>query len=418
MQTKDFYTVTEISSAIALLFSENFSGLIKVKGEISGLNASPSNHWYFSIKDNDTLLNGVCWKFRTSSLKFVPKNGDEVFCYGKLKTYAGRSSYQLDVEKFEPFGQGDLALKLLELKEKFLKEGLFNEAHKKKLPFLPKKIGVITSPTGAVFHDILKTLEAIYPSHVVLYPVPVQGVGAGEKIAKAIKDFNEMNNVDVIIVARGGGSLEDLWEFNSEVVVRAVFDSKIPVVSGVGHETDTTLIDYVADERALTPTKAAMAVVPNIVNLRNNINSLSIRLNNAINQIISHNELKLKALKINDLSYTLDIKQQKLNDLSDKMAMIMKQRLELANNRIKNTDGKLEFMINHSFQKNKDKLKRLSELLESYSYKNVLTRGFVMIKDENENPLTSIKQINKDDKIAIHFKDGKAIADISSVISG
>ena len=255
-------SVTELSGALKRTIETAF-GEVRVRGEISGFKRHGSGHCYFTLKDENACIDAVIWRSSTTALAFKPEDGAEVIATGKLTIYPGRSKYQIVVERMELAGEGAL-LALLERRRKALAaEGLFNPERKRKLPFLPRVIGVVSSPTGAVIRDILHRLEDRCPTHVILWPVPVQGDGAAEKIAAAIRGFASFTpRPDLLIVARGGGSIEDLWAFNEEDVVRAAADSPIPLISAVGHETDTTLIDFAADLRAPTPTAAAELAVP------------------------------------------------------------------------------------------------------------------------------------------------------------
>src|SRR5579864_1099287 len=259
------YTVSELSAALRRSIEERFS-YVRVRGEISGFKRHSSGHCYFALKDTDAVLDAVCWRGTALRLNVKPEDGMEVVCTGRITTYPGRSKYQLVVDAMELAGIGAL-LKMLEERRKRLNaEGLFAEERKKKLPFLPEVIGVVTSPTGAVIRDILHRLSDRFPRRVLLWPVAVQGEGAAEQVAAAIAGFNALQpgghipRPDLLIVARGGGSLEDLMAFNEEIVVRAAAASRIPLISAVGHETDTTLIDYASDRRA--PTAAAEMAVP------------------------------------------------------------------------------------------------------------------------------------------------------------
>ena len=255
-------TVSELSGALKRTI-ENAFGQVRVRGEISGLRRHASGHCYFTLKDEDACIDAVMWRTNTSSLAFRPEDGAEVIATGKLTTYPGRSKYQIVIDRMELAGEGAL-LALLERRRKALAaEGLFDSARKRRLPFLPRVIGVVTSPTGAVIRDIIHRLEDRCPTRVIVWPVPVQGEGASSKIATAIRGFPATEpRPDLLIVARGGGSIEDLWPFNEEEVVRAAAESPIPLISAVGHETDTTLIDHAADLRAPTPTAAAELAVP------------------------------------------------------------------------------------------------------------------------------------------------------------
>jgi exodeoxyribonuclease VII large subunit len=262
------WTVSELSSALRRTVEEAY-GYVRVRGEISGFKGQqPSGHAYFALKDEGARLDAVIWKSTFGRMRVKPEEGLEVIVTGRLTTYPGRSSYQIVIDRLEPAGIGALMKLLEERKKKLAAEGLFDEARKQLLPFLPKVIGVVTSPTGAVIRDILHRLEDRFPRRVLVWPVRVQGETSAAEVANAIRRFNELPELgpiprpDLIIVARGGGSLEDLWSFNEEIVVRAAAASMIPLISAVGHETDITLIDFAADRRAPTPTAAAEIAVP------------------------------------------------------------------------------------------------------------------------------------------------------------
>src|SRR6187455_217427 len=274
------WTVSELSSALRRTVEDAY-GYVRVRGEVSGFKgASPSGHVYFRLKDDKAVLEAVIWKGTFGRMRVRPEEGLDVIVSGKLTTFAGSSKYQIVIDSLEPAGIGALMKLLEERKKKLAAEGLFDEARKQLLPFLPKVIGVITSPTGAVIRDILHRLSDRFPRRVLVWPVRVQGETSAEEVAAAIRGFNALDlggaipRPDIIIVARGGGSLEDLWGFNEEVVVRAAAESAIPLVSAVGHETDTTLIDHAADRRAPTPTAAAEMVVPVWADLLRNVSEL------------------------------------------------------------------------------------------------------------------------------------------------
>lgn len=276
------FSVTEISAALKRTVEDTF-GYVRVRGEISGYRGPHSSgHAYFSMKDNRARLEAVIWRGVFSKLKIKPEEGMEVIATGKLTTYPGSSKYQIVIDRIEPAGVGALMALLEERRKKLAAEGLFDEQRKKQLPYLPKVIGVVTSPTGAVIRDILHRLRDRFPTHVLVWPVRVQGETSGQEVANAVTGFNQMDGntlpkPDLLIVARGGGSLEDLWGFNDEAVVRAVAASDIPVISAVGHETDWTLIDHVADYRAPTPTGAAEQAVPVRHELENAVQTLALR---------------------------------------------------------------------------------------------------------------------------------------------
>ncbi len=261
------YTVSELSLALKRVVEDAYPH-VRVRGEISGFKRAASGHVYLTLKDEEAALDAVMWRGTAGVLRFAPEDGLEVVCTGRLTTYPGRSRYQLVIERMEPAGIGALMALLEERKKKLAAEGLFDPARKRPLPFLPEVIGVVTSPTGAVIRDILHRLAERFPRHVLVWPVVVQGERAAAEVAAAIAGFNRLKpggavpRPDLLIVARGGGSIEDLWAFNEEIVVRAAAASTIPLISAVGHETDTTLIDFAADKRAPTPTAAAEMAVP------------------------------------------------------------------------------------------------------------------------------------------------------------
>src|ERR1043165_7891553 len=277
------FTVSELSAALKRTVDDSY-GYVRVRGEISGYKGPHgSGHVYFALKDERAKIDGVIWKMTFARMRLKPEEGMEVVVTGRLTTYPNRSSYQIIVETLAPAGVGALMALLEERKKKLAAEGLFDEARKQLIPYLPEVIGVITSPTGAVIRDILHRLSDRFPRHVLVWPVRVQGDGSAEEVAAAIRGFNalpeggRMPRPDLIIVARGGGSLEDLWSFNEEIVVRAAADSMIPLISAVGHETDFTLIDFASDRRAPTPTAAAEMAVPVRVDLLSQIDSLARR---------------------------------------------------------------------------------------------------------------------------------------------
>ena len=260
-------SVSELSGMLKRTVEDRF-GHVRLRGEISGFKRAASGHLYLCLKDDNAVIDGVMWKGGAQRLAFAPQDGVEVIATGKLTTYPGRSKYQIVIDRMELAGEGALMALLEKLKATLASEGLFAPERKKPLPFLPRTIGVVTSPTGAVIRDILHRLADRCPTQVLLWPVLVQGQGAAEQVARAVRGFSAMDGSgalprpDLVIIARGGGSIEDLWSFNEEIVVRAVADCSIPIISAVGHETDTTLCDYAADRRAPTPTAAAEMAVP------------------------------------------------------------------------------------------------------------------------------------------------------------
>ena len=332
------FTVSEISFEIKKFVESNFNR-VRVKGEIFGGKRADSGHWYLSLKDENALLSAVIWKGVASRLTFKPEDGLEVIATGKITTFAGKSSYQLVIDSLEIAGTGALLKLLEERKQKFAAEGLFDQAHKQKIPFLPDTIGVITSASGAVIRDIIHRVTDRFPSHILLWPAPVQGEGAAEKIAAAIEGMNNLptdgpvKRPDVLIVARGGGSLEDLWPFNEEIVIRAVYNSRIPLISAVGHETDTMLIDL--NER------------------RNLVTGLG--------------------RGIPNLSQILQESRQKLDDRIERLNLSFKNLLNNKLNRIERVSLR-PYYIKNIIERQSENLKSLSLRLDSVSVDSVLAR--------------------------------------------
>ncbi|MBQ4399781.1 MAG: exodeoxyribonuclease VII large subunit, partial [Alphaproteobacteria bacterium] len=346
LDEKKEYTVSEVSFAIKNLVETTFSR-VRIKGEIFGAKRADSGHWYLSLKDENSLLSAVCWRGVANSLSVKIEDGLEVIATGKITTYNSRSSYQLVIEQLEIAGEGALLKLLEERKQQFLKEGLFDPAHKKKIPYLPQTIGVVTSPTGAVIRDIIHRIRDRFPCRIIVWPTLVQGEGAAEKIAAAIKGFNALpassgNRPDVLIVARGGGSLEDLWPFNEEAVVRAVYDSQIPLISAVGHETDTMLIDYAADVRAPTPTGAAEFAVPVKNDIYNGLLTTDLRMKNAMSRFLNEYKQYVEALArgIPSLSQIVLENQQKIDDRGERLKLAFANLLKDKNNYLKLTNLK------------------------------------------------------------------------------
>ena len=432
-------SVTALSLVLKTLVEKSFAN-IRVKGEISGLKKAASGHLYFALKDEDSVLDGVCWRGGASKLGIVPQDGLEVVCSGKITTYPGRSKYQMIVETMETAGVGAL-LKLLEERRKKLEaEGLFSPARKKTVPFLPEVIGVITSPTGAVIRDIAHRLNDRFPRHVLLWPSLMQGDGAAEQVARAIQGFNAippeglqtpdglLPRPDVLIVARGGGSLEDLWAFNEEIVVRAAAESKIPLISAVGHETDTTLIDYAADLRAPTPTGAAEKAVPVRQDLQIQLAEMELRLRRVTEHLLKEQENILTGLTrlIPPLEQTVEEYSQRLDDRCERMDGAFKfffqntknflkasgmrlvrpdVLLEQNNSRLIQAALPLEGLIKSFTLQAENRFQTASRLLESFSYERILERGFVLALTPQGIPVTSARQAMEQQELLLKFTD-------------
>ena len=355
---KHVYSVTELTKYIRVIVEDSFPG-IWVEGEISNFVLHSSGHMYFSIRDANASLKCAMFRRSNASLKFRPKDGMKVICFGSISVYEARGDYQLIVEEIEPKGVGALQLQFQQLKERLAKEGLFDDRHKVPIPYLPTRIGVVTSPTGAAIRDILNIARRRFANvEIIINPVRVQGAGAKDEIASAIRQFNRLNNIDVMIVGRGGGSLEDLWPFNEEVVVRAIYDSNIPVISAIGHEIDYTISDFVADFRAPTPSAGAELVIPKKEDLVNSIKTLATRLRNAL-----AGEIELLAEKLSTLT-TSYILRQPLNLVTQYEQKIDEMRKDLG------------LGIDHIVKMRRENFNLLAGKLEVLSPLSILSRGY------------------------------------------
>ena len=435
------YSVTELSSALKSTIEDNF-GYVRIKGELSGINKHSSGHIYLTLKDENAIINGIIWRSSVAKIKIQPEEGLEVICSGKISTgynpgrYPGRSNYQITIDSMKPAGVGALMAILEERKQKLKIEGLFEEIHKKTLPKYPTSIGVITSPTGAVLQDIKHRISDRFPCNIILWPVPVQGNDAAELIENAILGFNTLDESkiqkpDVIILARGGGSIEDLWCFNEEEVVRAVFQSQIPVISAIGHETDTTLVDYAADMRAPTPTAAAELATPAKDILIAELSENSNRLDSSIKNIVSmsrervvsvqkllpsyQNLFNLKLNEINILAQRLPtaIKIYLQNEITNLQTSSSKLNLKILKEKIKNSQNSLSSLKNQLTNNSKTNLSTqsnrvlsVSKLLESLSYKSVIKRGFSVVRNSSNIILTKKTDVLNDKKLNVETKFG------------
>lgn len=432
------YSVSQISNEIKTIIEANL-GYVRVKGEISGLKIAASGHGYFNLKDEGAVLACTCWRSAMSKINIKLEDGIEVVAIGKISTYAGQSKYQLSVDKVEISGVGNLMKVLAERKEKFEKEGLFDRAHKKPLPFLPKTIGVVTSITGSVIKDIIHRISDRFPSKILIWPITVQGESAAKEVSDAINNFNaqagEMRP-DVIIVARGGGSIEDLWAFNEEIVVRSVFSSQIPIISAVGHETDFTLIDFVADIRAPTPTAAAEFAVPVLKDLKFSLNNYINILTEGLNNYFENKEKLLAAYRSSlDLDMFISQKQQRLDDLCfallelpdkyfqikhlelskiDVLSIDLSYFLSNLNLTLKTQETKLKHEIATFLEKKTTEINLHQSLLETLDIKNVLKRGFAIVK-QDDRIISYKKEFDNCSQVEMQFQDGSIIADINVI---
>lgn len=387
---KHIYSVSELTKYIRVIIEDSFPG-VWVEGEISNFILHSSGHMYFSLKDATSVLKCAMFKRANDKLKFSLKNGMKVIAFGSVSVYEARGDYQLIVEEVEPKGIGALQLQFQQLKEKLTKEGLFDEKYKVPIPFLPTRIGVVTSPTGAAIRDILNIARRRFQNvEIIINPVKVQGAEAKDEIASAIRLFNELKNIDVMIVGRGGGSLEDLWPFNEEVVARAIFDSEIPVISAVGHEIDFTISDFVADFRAPTPSAAAELVIPKKEDLVSLINKETARLNNAIFGKLDELKERLRNLKE---TYVL---RQPLN-------YIIQQE-----QRIDDLKKDISIRIDHIVDMCGEKFNRIDTKLKAFNPTAILQRGYsITIKLPEGAVVKDVRSLKSGDLVETRLGQGK-----------
>ncbi len=459
------WSVSELSAALKRTVEDNY-GYVRVRGEISGFRgASPSGHCYFRLKDDRAVLEGVIWKGVYGRMRVKPEEGLDVIVTGKLTTFPGSSKYQLVIDSLEPAGIGALMKLLDERKKKLAAEGLFDEARKQLIPFLPDVIGVVTSPTGAVIRDILHRLADRFPRRVLVWPVRVQGDASAGEVANAIRGFNALPEggalprPDLIIVARGGGSLEDLWSFNEEIVVRAAADSMIPLISAVGHETDITLIDFAADRRAPTPTAAAEMAVPVRAELlgtltslgarklacwqrglerhrkelaaltralpkdilagpRQQLDTLAERLPRALraNAQVHHTQYSRVATRLAPqlLSNTVERRRERYDSLNQRLkaslianAQAHSARIERAKERVVAFGERSQRATVALLKQHQGRIERAERLLNAFSYREVLKRGFALVRDGEGRPLRAAAGVSAGMRLDIEFADGR-----------
>jgi exodeoxyribonuclease VII large subunit len=454
------WSVSDLANALRRTLEDAF-GHVRLRGEISGYRGPHgSGHVYFGLKDQDACIDAVIWRSTFARLRFKPQEGLEVVATGRVTTFPGKSKYQIIIESLEPAGVGALMALLEERRRKLAAEGLFEGARKKTLPFLPRVIGVVTSPTGAVIRDILHRLEDRFPRHVLVWPVRVQGETSAEEVAAAIRGFNALPadgatpRPDVIIVARGGGSLEDLWSFNEEIVVRAAAESAIPLVSAVGHETDTTLIDHAADRRAPTPTAAAEMVVPVWSELLRNVEELGARQRACMLKTIEHRRTALRSAAralptpdglLGPWRQRVDLASAKLKPALARLARLHETNLaRLAHSlarhsphallreaaarlrawggdrphaafvrqiarkgeRLPGLGDRLNQTLKVQLERGHQRLDTFGQLLETLSYKRVLERGFALVRNASGTPVYRAAEVPPGERLAIEFADG------------
>ena len=403
-------SVSELSTALKRTV-ENAFDHVRVRGEISGFKRVGSGHCYFTLKDESACIDAVIWRGNASALRFQPEDGIEVVATGKLTTYPARSRYQIVVERLELAGQGALMALLDKRKRALAAEGLFDQARKRRLPFAPRSIGVVTSPTGAVIRDILHRLEDRFPCHVRLWPVPVQGEGAAAQIAAAIRGFNALADPpDLLIVARGGGSIEDLWAFNEEEVVRAVAASAIPVISAVGHETDTSLCDFAADVRAPTPTAAAEIAVPVRSELLGQVRDLGRRSERCARRTLERAGEQLHTCLRHwpEREALLAPQQQNLDELAERLPRALRGRLDRARGELGHAGGALRpGLLVAIEQRARERLKALWRVAEAAHPNRPLERGYARVEDRDGRVLVSAEAAREAQRLSLVFADGR-----------
>lgn len=394
--------IFSVSDASALLKNvvETAFPRIKIRGELSQITRATSGHIYMTIKDSGAAISVIVW--RGTPIAFKLEEGMEVILTGRFTTYPARSNYQIVASEIEMAGVGAILKMLEERKQKLAREGLFDESRKKPLPRLPQTIGVVTSPTGAAFQDIQNRLRERFPVKVLLYPATVQGITAAAEVAAGIEYFNKMNNVDVIIVARGGGSLEDLLPFSEEIVVRAAAASHIPLISGVGHEPDWMLIDFAADYRAPTPTGAAEAVVPTKLALLQELDNMWVRLSGNFTTRLINAKQRIEAINVKSPKQVLMEYSQRLDDLGRTINLILNAKITGARQKMDLVSGMPNILQNRMLALGQS-VEHLGQMLGSLSYKSVLARGYAIVRGADGN---IISRADAGTPATIEFTDG------------
>ncbi len=429
-------TISEISALLKRTVEDRF-GFVRLRGELSGVKRAASGHFYCALKDEGAVIDGVMWKGNAQRLAFRAEDGLEVIATGKLTTYPGRSKYQIVIDSLELAGEGALLALLEKTRARLAAEGLFADSKKRRLPYLPQVIGVVTSPTGAVIRDILHRLADRFPTHVIVWPVLVQGQGAADQVAVAVRGFSALQpggavpRPDVVIVARGGGSIEDLWSFNEEVVVRAIAECSIPVISAVGHETDTTLADFAADRRAPTPTAAAEMAVPVRADLAMTLADLGARQRRAVYRPVElgRERLAARARLLPRPEALLQAQTQRLDDLAERLRRGLGERSAKGRERLAGVAARLSpsllarsaaeaarrldrtrltpALIDRSLRAGTDRLAALTRVMSQLHPEKPLERGYAIIRDAAGKALTTRAEAAREAALVLQFRDGR-----------
>lgn len=438
--SRDIYTVSRLNREVRTILETAFP-LLWIEAELSNFARPASGHWYFSLKDEAAQVKCAMFKNRNQLVKVLPANGKQVLVRARIGLYEPRGDYQLIIEHMEEAGDGALRRQFDLLKNKLADEGLFNSAHKKEIPENVTRVGIVTSATGAAIHDILTTLKRRFPmQRTIIYPVPVQGKGASKKIANAITKANKRKEIDVLIIARGGGSLEDLWEFNEEVVARAIYDSKLPIVTGIGHEVDFTIADFVADQRAATPTAAAELISPDRYQQLQQLSSIESRFIYLIQK-----NLQQKQQQVDWLQKRLRHPKEQLHTLKNKLQQLERrnirsiantlekahhqtellkskiqkhdpsQRFQQLNLRYKNINTRFKLATKQTVMLKKQKLQHLVHTLDALSPLHTLKRGYAIVKDENDNIISQSNKLKNGQSIKTKLDKGHFFSTITDI---
>lgn len=423
IQPDKVYTVSEITGLIKMELESAFP-LLWVVGEVSDFKRAHSGHLYFTLKDENSQLRAVMWRSSARGLKFELENGLQVICRGPINVYEPRGSYQIIVDLVEPKGKGALQLAFEQLKEKLAKEGLFNPEVKKKLPALPKKIGVVTSPRGAAIIDIIRTLERRFARlHVLIYPAKVQGEGAAREIVEGIDYLGSLPGIDVIIVGRGGGSMEDLWAFNEEIVARAIFRCPVPVISAVGHEVDFTIADFVADVRASTPSVAAEMVIEKEQAFVERITNLQQRLAHLMRYSIQESKNRVLSLLHHQAFQNFKVRlmnlEQRVDELEMKAWNVIKnlqQKIVESRARTLLLQERMQSILREKIQALKGRWERLSAELHNLSPLNILKKGYALVwKDGGRTLIRTVEEVAENEELAVSFHKGELTCLVKSM---
>jgi len=422
-EKKKVYSVTEITRIIKNELEAKFP-LIWVEGEVSNFKRAHSQHLYFDLKDESSQLHAVMWRSNASKVPFEMEDGIQIVCKGFISVYPQRGQYQIQVEEVEPRGKGALQLAFEQLKNKLEKEGLFKPEKKKKIPLIPKKVGVVTSPRGAAIVDILQTIERRFAKlHILIYPVRVQGEGASREIAQALDYLGSLNDIDVIVVGRGGGSIEDLWAFNEEKVARAIFQCPVPIISAVGHEVDFTIADFVADKRASTPSAAAEILIEKEEAFLERIESMERRMEHQLRYLIQGKKSQVMDLikhhafqRFKERLYQLA---QTVDDLDLRAVNFMRaeqNKMAQYRSNVRLTEERITSLIKEKMSDLRNRWEMLASQLNSLSPLNILRKGYTLCwKDEGGSLVRTIDQVEKGNRMTVSFYKGEFNCEVNSV---